>query len=621
MSLRNKEYQKAYYDNEADANKHMSYVNSAAGLLAIIIWILYLTKIFTIPDAFFPYICALFPAIAVLMFIPLFFVKTDMIRKPGYKYFILFSLLAVICALNILLPKHSVLFWPFAILIANHYYNPTIGRVIYAVSIILMLLCIYLGLFFGEFDENLFGGALAKPGEEPGTYIYVTVESFEERWQLLHERMVAGDNRYVKILIYYYLPRALIVTLFFMVSNLLNKRTYKLLDAEIKVHDEQERSKTELGVAKDIQLNTLPNEILSDEDVEIVGELKAAKEVGGDLYDYLEIDKNHVAILIGDVSGKGVPAAMFMMKTITSFRDFAKAGKSPSTILKEINSSIMKGNKNSMFVTCFLAILDKRDGKVVFANAGHNHPLIGSNRNFRYLDCKSGFLLGCFENINVVDEEIILKPGESLTLYTDGITEARNESGEFFGEERFLNVLNKLDYTCTVELHHTIKDEVATFVDGAPQSDDITFVTIKYRGTNYTYEEKFFDANKENVKDMLDFVSNFGEKYHFPEDFKNKLVVVGDELFSNIIVHGYENKGGEIYVRILFNKDNNEFVFTIIDRAKEFNQLEVNNPEVGSDAKKQEIGGLGILIVKKIMDEYAYDRINGKNILVLKKRF
>ena len=616
MAVKNKEYQKAYYDNEADANKQMSYVNGAAGVLALVIWVLYLTKVFTIPDHFFPVVCILFPVAAVLMFIPLFFVKTDVIRKPGYKYFILFSLLAVIIALNISVPKHSLLFWPFAILIANHYYNPTIGRVIYAVSLVAMLLCMYFGMFFGEFDENLFGGGVIKPDGSIGT-----VETFEERWQLLHDLAEAGNNRYIKVLIYYYFPRAAIVSLFFMVSNLLNQRTYKLLDKEIKVHDEQERAKTELNVAKEIQLNTLPTEMVSKDEVEIVGELKAAKEVGGDLYDYLDIDEDHVAVLIGDVSGKGVPAAMFMMKTITSFRDFARAGKKPSEILREINASIFQGNKASMFVTCFLAILNKKNGHVVFANAGHNRPLVGSNRNFRYLECSSGFLLGCFKDTFIKDEETTLMPGECLTLYTDGITEARNENGDFFGEERLLDVLNKKDYTCIVELHHTIKDEIATFVGNAPQSDDITFVTTQYQSGKYYFKERTFDAKKDNVPEMLDFIAKFGEKHKFPEDFKSKLVVVGDELFSNIINHGYQNNGGDIFVRLLFNKNKNEFALTIIDNAKAFNQLEVNNPEVGSDAKNQAIGGLGILIVKKIMTEYAYDRINGKNILVLKKRF
>ena len=616
MASKTKEYRSAFKENEADANRHMSFVNAAAGVLAIVMWILYMTRVFIIPDHFYLTVCIIFPSIAVIMFVPLFFVRTKWINKPGYKYFILFSLMAAIIALNISIPKHSLLFWPFAVLIANHYYNPTIGRVIYVVTIVAMFFCLYLGMFFGEFDENLFGGGVVMPDGSVGT-----VETFEERVELLHNLMVSGNNRYVKVLVFYFFPRAMIITLFFLVSNLLNKRSYKLLDKEVQMHDEQEKSRTELSIAKEIQMNTLPDEFVDAKDVEIVGELKAAKEVGGDLYDYVDIDENHVAVLIGDVSGKGVPAAMFMMKTITSFRDFAAPNKTPSQILKEVNASIFKGNRKSMFVTCFLAILDKRNGKVTYANAGHNPPIVGSNRKYRYLKCKSGFLLGCFKDAFVEDEEVTLKPGESITLYTDGITEASDIDGAFFGEERLLKVFNRQDYTCTVELHHSIKDEISSFVKDAPQSDDITFLTMKFQESHYSYEEKEFNAKIDNIPVMLDFISAFGDKHSFPEDFKNKLLIVGDELFSNIIKHGYKNEGGDIFVRLLFDDDRNEFVLTIIDKAEAFNQLKVNNPQVGSNAKKQTIGGLGLIIVKNIMTEYAYDRINGKNILVLKKRF
>ena len=615
MVKNNKEYQRAYYENEADANKHMSYVNGAAGVLALVMFVLYVSGVFLIPDHFYLAVCIMFPLIAVIMFAPLFLVRTNLIRKPGYKYFILFSLLIAIMALNIALPKHSLLFWPFAALIATHYYNPTMGRVIFVVTLLAMLFCLYAGMFFGEFDENLFGGGIVMPDGSVGT-----VETFEERVDLLNKLRESGNNRYLKVLMFYFFPRAMIITLFFMVSNLLNRRTYKLLDSEIKIHDEQQKSKTELGVAKEIQINTLPEEFVDTDEVEIVGELKAAKEVGGDLYDYLDIDENHVAILIGDVSGKGVPAAMFMMKTITSFRDFAVPNKKPSEILKEVNASIFKGNKASMFVTCFLAILDKRNGKVIYANAGHNPPILGSNHNYKYLNCNSGFLLGCFKDCFLKDEEITLNPGESLTLYTDGITEARNSNGDFFGEEKLLKVFNKKDYTCTVELHHTIKDEIASFVKDAPQSDDITFVTIKYQGGNYSFEEKSYNAVEDRIPEMLNFISGFCEKHDISESFKSQLLVVGDELLSNIINHGYENKGGDIFVRLLFNDDKKEFVFTIIDQAKAFNQLSVDNPTY-ANGKPLEVGGLGLTIVKNIMDEYAYDRINNKNILVLKKRF
>ena len=608
------EFSNKYYDNEADANKHMSYVNAAAGVLAIVIWIMYIAKVFTIPDHFFPVVCVLFPVAAALMFVPIFFVKTDVIRKRGFKYLILFSLLAVIIALNISIPKHSLLFWPFAILMANHYYNPTIGRVIYIVSLLAMLFCLYAGMFFGEFDENLFGGGVIKPDGTIGT-----VETFEERLALLSERSAQGDNRYLKVLLFYYFPRAACLSLFFMVSNLLNRRTYKLLDDEVRIHDEQQKSKTELNVAKDIQMQTLPDDFVSNKDVEIVGELKAAKEVGGDLYDYVSIDDNHVALLVGDVSGKGVPAAMFMMKTITSFRDFATKDKTPSQILREINTSVMKGNKAGMFVTCFLAIIDKRDGKMIYANAGHNPPVIGSNRDFYYLKAFHGIALGCFNKVNIKDEEIVLKPGDTITLYTDGITEARDSDGKFFGSEKLLEVFNKKDYTSIVDIHHSIKDEVAEFVKDAPQSDDITFVTLKYRGGSYVASENEFYGNKENIGDMLDFINKFATENQFPISFTNKLLVVGDELFSNIIKHGYGEEGGPIFVRLLFNEDTKEFCIIVIDQAKEFNQLEVDL--VDDDKPRVRVGGLGISIVKKIMTDCSYDHINGKNILVLKKKF
>ena len=614
--LKDRKFHDAYYENEADANRHMSFVNGAAGVLAIIIWICYLTGIFEITKEFFLLVAILFPCIAVLMFIPLVLVRTKLIRTEGYKYFIMFSLLAVVMALNIAVPKHSLLFWPFVILIANHYYNPTVGRVVFIVTLFAMLACMYLCLFFGEFDENLFGGGVVKPDGSIGT-----VDTFEERRELLAELARNGNNRYVKILVYYFFPRASIITLFFMVSNLLNKRTYKLLDDEIRVHDEQEKAKTELEVAKGIQRNTLPKEFASKDGVEIISELRAAKEVGGDFYDYVDIDKDHVAIIIGDVSGKGVPAAMFMMKTITSFRDFARKGKTPSEILKDVNASIYKGNTDSMFVTCFLAILNKTNGKLAYSNAGHNPPIVGSNKNYKFLRSEPGLILGCFETSNVQDYETLLKPGESITLYTDGITEARNEAGEFFGEERLINVFNKMEYTCPLEFHHQIKDELAEFVKGAPQSDDITMLTLRYKGDHIVYDEKFFKGFKEESVNMLGFIADFCANHNFPEEFKNQLMVVGDELISNIINHGYENNGGTIFMRLFFNEDKKEFVLTLIDRAPEFNQLAVEDSPIQGDAKKQKIGGLGILIVKNIMTDTSYQRINNKNILILKKSF
>ena len=623
-----KKYLEAYYDNEADANKQMSLANAAAAVYMLVIWIFYLTGFFKIhSDVTRVLINVAFPIGILILLTPLIyaFKLKHILRKPNYKYFVLFSFVFVIAVLNVILPKHSAIAWALCILMTNHYYNTKVGTVVFIAVAVTSLFCMFGGMFVGEFDANLlFGNQVMESINTQEIY----ANGPAARAEMLNKLYAMGDgvfdldyNRYLGSVVYYFIPRVVILLLVYFVSFALNKRTYKLLVSEIHVNSEQEKTKTELEVAKDIQLNTLPNELISTEDVEIVGELKATKEVGGDFYDYFNIDENHVALVIGDVSGKGVPAAMFMMKTITCFKNFTRANKTPSQILGEVNSAIFEGNNSQMFVTCFFAILDKRNGKVLFANAGHNPPVIGDNRHFRYLKCNPGFILGSLEEVYVKDEEVTLKPGESFTLYTDGITEARNRKGEFFGEDRLIDTFNSKDFTCLIELHHAIKDQVTNFVGDAPQSDDITFVTLKYQGGHYSYVEKVFDAKIENVPEMLDYVKEFCSSHHLPEDFTTSLCVVGDELFSNISKYGYQGKGGVLFVRLLYNDDKKEFAITIIDKAPAFNQLEVNNSAVSGDADDIQIGGLGILIVKKIMPERAYDYINGKNILVLKKRF
>ena len=619
---RNK-YLEAYYNNEANANKHMSYALLFTAVLLSIIWIGYFAGIFNVTDETLIVTHIVIAVSLCILVSPMFYIKTKKIRKPGFKYFVLFSFLFVIAILNIVIPKHIIIGWAVCIVLTNHYYNPKVGKIVFVFTTVLLLLCIYAGMFVGEFDSNLLSGEL--DAKEGIIHNYMLTDTYSDspvgRFEYLHNLIAVGDNRYLKAFIYYYIPRLALITILFFVSNALNKRTYNLLVSEIQVNSEQQKTKTELEVAKDIQLATLPSEISTSEDIEIVGELKAAKEVGGDFYDYFDIDDNHVAMVIGDVSGKGIPAAMFMMKTITCFKNFTRANKTPAEILMEVNASIYEGNHSQMFVTCFLAILDKSSGVLKFANAGHNPPIIGSNRHFRYLKCNTGFVLGGLKDAFVIDEEITLKPGECLTLYTDGITEARNSDGDFFGEERLIQTFNKKDYTCLVELHHSIKDEVVNFEGDAPQSDDITFITLKYHGDKYSYSESIFNATIDNLPAMLDFIKRFCTEHKFQNEFCSNLLVVADELISNVAKYGYENKGGELFIRLLFNEDQKEFVLTVIDKAPAFNQLEVNNSIVGDNVQEQKVGGLGILIVKKIMSEYAYDRINGKNILVLRKKF
>ena len=618
----------AYYDNEADANKQMAIANAAAAAYMLAIWVFYLTGFFkTHSDITVVLINIFFPIGILTLLTPLLyaFKFKKQLRKPNYKYFVLYSFVFVIAVLNVILPKHSAIAWALCILMTNHYYNPKVGLVVFIAVIIASLGAMFGGMFVGEFDANLLFG-----NEIMGTIntqeIYANGPA--GRFEMLQKLYSMGDgffdldyNRFLGSVVFYYLPRVVILLLVFLVSMALNKRTYKLLVSEINVNNEQAKTKTELEVAKEIQLATLPSEISTSKDVEIVAELKAAKEVGGDFYDYFKIDDDHTAIVIGDISGKGVPAAMFMMKTITCFKNFVAPNKTPSQILKEVNATLYDNNHMNMFVTCFLAILNNKTGELQFANAGHNPPIIGSNFKYHYLKCNPGFVLGGLKDAFVVDEKITLGHGESITLYTDGVTEARNEKGGFYGEERFLNFFNSRDFTCLVEIHHALKDDIAKFTDNFEQSDDITVISLKYQGEDCVYLEKRFDAKMENIPAALEVVETFCNEQKVDVTFKNNLLVVADELYSNIVKYGYKNKGGEVFTRLLFNKDKKEFVLTVVDRAPAFNQLEVDNSPVEGDAGNAQIGGLGILIVKRIMSQYAYDRINKKNILVLRKKF
>lgn len=610
-------YLKAYYDNEYDANRQMSFANAFSAFILIIIFILYVTKVFELSENTYPYILITFPIDIVILLTPsiyaLFFKK--ILRKPNYKLFVTFSLIFVAIILNLVLPKHSILIWALCIVLTNHYYNPKLCRIVFVSVLFWMLISMYGAMFVGEYDPNYLGYGVVIDGK------IEIVDGVKNRFDMLHQMILEGENRYIKVFAYYYIPRAAIISLIFIVCNSLNMRTYKLLVSEIQVSSDQQKTKTELEVAKDIQLATLPLEFATRKDVELQAELKAAKEVGGDFYDYYRLGESHVAFVIGDVSGKGIPAAMFMMKTITCFKNYISLSKTPAEILKLVNKTINIGNESKMFVTCFLAILDTKTGVMKYANAGHNPPIIGQKQNYQYLKCNSGFLLGCFPDAYVKDEEITLNNGDTITLYTDGITEAMNNNKELYGEKRLLNFFNRKKYSTLLELHHDLKDDIAQFVGDAEQSDDMTYLTLKFHGDEYYYEEKNFLANPDNIPQILDFLKQFAKNEEFEHNFANNLLIVGDEICSNIVKFAYKHEDGDIYIRLLYNINEKEFVFTIIDKGEEFNPFDTDAKPLDGDISDRPVGGLGILIVKQLMSEHAYDRINGKNIVTLKKKF
>lgn len=249
---------------------------------------------------------------------------------------------------------------------------------------------------------------------------------------------------------------------------------------------EREKRHAEYNIAKQIQLSVLPTnfrEFSNAMEFEVSATIQPAKGVGGDFYDYFKVDKDHIAILIADVSGKGVPAALFMMISKILMDTRTKPDVTTGEILRQVNEQLCINNDVGMFVTAFLGILDIRTGKLQYSNAGHTPPLIYRyKKGFSWLNVTKNLFLAGMEDTEYVTDEIQLTPGDMLLLYTDGVTEAKDKDNNQFTKERLLDVVNSFsaEHMTLDEIIACIKEEIDIFVGSAPQTDDITMLAARY---------------------------------------------------------------------------------------------------------------------------------------------
>ena len=273
-----------------------------------------------------------------------------------------------------------------------------------------------------------------------------------------------------------------------MLAAAFNKMTVDLkasIERSARERAEKERIETELNVAAKIQSGMLPCIFPAFPDrseFDIYANMQPAKEVGGDFYDFFLIDKGRLAVVMADVSGKGMPAALFMVIAKTLIKNNAQQGKSPKEVFETVNKLLCENNEACMFVTAFLGYLDIAGGVFTFVNAGHNPPLLRSDGRFGWLKKKGGFVLAGMRDTLYRQDEIILNPGDDLFLYTDGVTEAVNGGQELFGGGRLLEAANKCHNLPPKEFIISIKREIDGFVRGAEQADDITMLVLRYEG-------------------------------------------------------------------------------------------------------------------------------------------
>lgn len=411
-----------------------------------------------------------------------------------------------------------------------------------------------------------------------------------------------------------------------------NLRT--MFKENIAITSEQEHIKTELNLASTIQTDMLNKDFPpfpERNEFHIYASMTPAKEVGGDFYDYFLIDENHLALVIADVSGKGVPAALFMMRTMLMIKSLATSTLSPSKILGSLNNMLHENNKGHMFVTIWLGILDIENGILRASNAGHEFPFIKRpGGEFEVYKDKHSFIVGGKSNLTYKEYQLELEPGTKLFLYTDGLPEAKNVDNEMFKLDASIDALNEDANANVEELITNVKAKVMDFMKDAEQFDDLTMLSFEYNGVDKDKNVKIpkisVEADVDNVPGVIEYLGNTLDEIGCDAKAIKHIKLATEEIIVNIAnyaYHGYDSNPDKPCVIIVsgrVNTDSREATIIIRDNGIPFNPLAKKDPNTTLKAKERKAGGLGIFLTKKFMDNVQYEYNNNQNILILTKK-
>ena len=372
---------------------------------------------------------------------------------------------------------------------------------------------------------------------------------------------------------------------------------------------EKAMQETELNIARNIQMGFLEPADFQNENSDIHANMMPAKDVGGDLYDYKILSNGNICVIIADVSGKGVSAALFMTNAITMLRQYAEAGLSPEKIMFEYNNHLAAHNPNMMFITTFIGIYDPSTGEFVYSNAGHNPPYLLSDKLIE-IESSCEAAAGIFSDEQYTKKSLVFKPGDTVFLYTDGVTEAKSADDKLFGDERLRSVLSEHLHESGKTVMDAVLDEIKVFADNAVQSDDITILTLTVP------KEKKHSMHLEAKTENLAVINKYLMSLDISDTAKRSLKLMAEEIFVNICSYAYDNGNGKADVCIISDKTKVTITFT--DSGKQFDPTKdlLNIEDYDMD---NSIGGLGRFMTFNIADEYSYEYKDGKNILSITK--
>jgi Amt family ammonium transporter len=386
----------------------------------------------------------------------------------------------------------------------------------------------------------------------------------------------------------------------------------------------KERMESELSIGRNIQMSMLPLMFPifpKREEFSVFATVQPAREVGGDYYDIFMIDKSQLCICIGDVSGKGVPAALFMAVSKTLIKSKASREFSTATVLNQANAELSRDNKNCMFVTLFLAILDINSGTLVYTNAGHNPPYIRrTDGTLETLDARHGPVIGIDETIAYKEARTVLAASDTLLLYTDGVTEASDKSGTLYGTEKLERLFTENEYSSAEELVHSVLNSVKDYESGVEQADDITAMALQYLGVPDSVPTESMRLSihnqMEDISTVVDALQRFANRFNLAHAMVRKINVVLDDLLNNTISYAYSDDRDHL-IDFCLDLYSDRIKITIADDGIPFNPFAEEKPDLDTNLEDRVVGGLGIHLVRNLVSKVGYQRQEGKNVVTL----
>lgn len=390
----------------------------------------------------------------------------------------------------------------------------------------------------------------------------------------------------------------------------------------------KERMLNELMIARQIQFSMVPKitpYFTKDPRFDLACMLEPAKEVAGDFYDFYFLDKDHLFIAIGDVVGKGVPAALLMSMSRTLIKAMAKDGSPPVKILKRLNKEIFYNYRDGVFVTVFCAVLDLKTGELKYANAGHNPPLrVEKDGSADFLPVFNGTVAGAVEDPEYREEAVNLDKTSAILLYTDGATEIFNKDGNMFGEERFLKEVEKVGLLGGKAIIGAVLKDLKRFAGDKEQDDDITMLFLRYMPENKD-DSSAYHASLTLPNDLgeltrlKDFIEDASKKFGLDKKFALSLNQAVEELFTNIVSYAFTDQEQHT-VQIDISLDGGYLTIEVSDDGRPFNPLKEQPPVRQDSLADTPSHGWGLMIVKAFADQIEYKYEEGRNRFVLKKK-